>query len=143
VKKRLERYTLIKEEARKKQEQLGKLMDDAENLCQQLLDLCYYPITDKKTTVLRMRRQFPKLINGAPYLQIIPIQSQLTFTLPASGKPNPKHHPFPEPLVHSLQRLRSFFLRSLKDDFLLTPLISSDHLKKKLLSSIDHNPQFQ
>jgi len=118
VKKRLERYTLIKEEARKKQEQLGKLMDDAENLCQQLLDLCYYPITDKKTTTLRMRKQFPKLINGAPYLQIIPIQSQLTFTLPASGKPNLKHHPFPEPLItihtfndevqimHSLQKPR-------------------------------------
>ncbi|ORY51967.1 hypothetical protein BCR33DRAFT_404224 [Rhizoclosmatium globosum] len=65
------------------------------SLCEELLNLCNYPINSKET-ILTMNRDFPILKRMSNLNMILPIQKTLTVTLPSDGSVSKSNHlPFP------------------------------------------------
>ncbi len=56
-------------------------------------------IAGKTTSTLSMNKSFRQLLDLMPTRLIVPLQHQLTATLPSSGLSDPSHHPFPEQCV--------------------------------------------
>lgn len=71
------------------------LLDEAEELCSNLLDLCNYPI-NRGVTNLTLSSNFGHLkrLLRKPLKVIIPLQSALTVMLPPDGKPEKNRRPF-------------------------------------------------
>ncbi|KAK4054815.1 hypothetical protein OIV83_000739 [Microbotryomycetes sp. JL201] len=78
-------------------QQTVEILDSGLRLVDELLQLCNYPVS--KTDNLSMRKTFPQLDNLLPLSLIIPIQSSLNVTLPASAETLANHKPFPDRLV--------------------------------------------
>ncbi|KAM0793140.1 hypothetical protein ACM66B_000616 [Microbotryomycetes sp. NB124-2] len=78
-------------------QQTVEILDSGLRLVDELLALCNYPVS--KTDNLSMRKTFPQLDSLLPLPLIIPIQSSLNVTLPATAEAMAKHKPFPDRLV--------------------------------------------
>ncbi|KAK9679778.1 hypothetical protein K7432_016161 [Basidiobolus ranarum] len=96
---------------------LDILIPQAIKLTDQLLGVCNYPVSSRETT-LSINRDFRTLQRMTPLNIIVPLQSTLTVTLPASSQTLSSHNPFPaeQPtiagfqdeveIMHSLQKPR-------------------------------------
>ncbi len=112
LKARLDKFHEIKAEALKKQKDLEKagtkLTHDVEEILSEngtlathLLDLCNYSAgPSRQAQTYYMSKQFPKLAKYTQSQQIIPMQAQMTVTVPTHTRtPSEDYNPFPDKLV--------------------------------------------
>ncbi|KAI8929063.1 hypothetical protein BC831DRAFT_33247 [Entophlyctis helioformis] len=98
------------------------LVNEAQKLTDHLLNLCNYSIP-REVQMMSMSKDFRPLQRTAPLSMIIPLQSSMTVTLPASSHTLSTHKPFPNDLptiegfhdeievMASLQRPRKITIR--------------------------------
>jgi serine/threonine-protein kinase ATR len=92
---RKKRAISIFRRAKEKSAQLDEVLSEAEELCNHLLELSDFA-TPKNTTSLSIGKSFRKILQIMPTRLIVPLQHQLTATLPTSGKTEVQYNPFPE-----------------------------------------------
>ncbi|TPX33900.1 hypothetical protein SmJEL517_g03296 [Synchytrium microbalum] len=77
----------------------NSLIQDAQRMTEGLLEISQRPVGQRQTT-LSFNNDFRNLLKMVPSQMIIPLQSAMTVTLPASAKTLSSHKPFPDNLPH-------------------------------------------
>ncbi|KAI9105925.1 hypothetical protein DFS34DRAFT_36356 [Phlyctochytrium arcticum] len=101
---------------------LHELIQEAQALTKNLLDLCNFPVQPRDTT-MSISKNFRNLARMTPLRMIVPLQSTMTAVLPLGKQVAPAHRPFPHEaptisgfndevdVMNSLQRPRKLTIR--------------------------------
>ncbi|TIC65516.1 hypothetical protein E3Q01_02063 [Wallemia mellicola] len=71
------------------------IIREALTLVNEMLSLCNKSVNQDEWTI-HLNKSFPKMVNLAPMNFILPLQSSMTVTLPATNKHSNSHQPFPD-----------------------------------------------
>ncbi|TIA92820.1 hypothetical protein E3P81_01253 [Wallemia ichthyophaga] len=72
-----------------------KIIQEALTLVHELLSLCVKHVNQDEWTI-SLKRSFPRLVGLAPMNFMLPLQSSMTVSLPATNKHTTSHQPFPD-----------------------------------------------
>ena len=81
-KERNKRASDIIAKAKKTSQEMKDFLETASQLCQYLLSICNYKITNQSSLSIKNNRDFRNLLKLVPLNIIVPLQSSLTVTLP-------------------------------------------------------------
>lgn len=85
------------EQARRQAQNTVKAVEQAVHMAHELLVLCNHAVSNS-TKTLSMKHDFPNLVKLPTDHLLLPLQSSLVVSLPATNLLDPKHQPFPPDL---------------------------------------------